>query len=112
MLQDRRPDVYTVNYAHNDYLQFLAELGVFGFAAGVLFAGRVLMVAVRRAVRSWAVDERFLMIACTGSLTAILLHSLVDFNLYMPANAMVLAWVCGIVMSGVGGNGRMKPIRD
>ena len=104
--------MFTVNYAHNDYLQFLAELGVFGFAAGVLFAGRVLMVAVRRAVRSWAVDERFLMIACTGSLTAILLHSLVDFNLYMPANAMVLAWVCGIVMSGVGGNGRMKPIRD
>ncbi len=105
--------MFTVNYAHNDYLQFLAELGVFGFLAGVVFAGRVVMVALGRAVRSWQGDERFLMIACAGSLTAILLHSFVDFNLYMPANAMVLAWVCGIVMSGAGGTrARAKPIRN
>jgi hypothetical protein len=33
------------------------------------------------------------MIACTGSLIAMLLHSLVDFNLF--------AWICGIVASGI-----------
>ncbi len=32
-------------------------------------------------------------------MTAILIHSLVDFNLYIPANAMVLAWVGGMATS-------------
>ena len=93
--------MFTVDYAHNDYLQLLAELGVFGFIAGLLLALRVLLAAVGRAAETWSVDERFLMIACTGSLTAIMLHSLVDFNLYVPANAMVLAWVSGIAITGL-----------
>jgi O-antigen ligase len=84
------------DYAHNDYLQFLAEMGVFG--AGILL---VLAVAtVRSAFRgTLAVSDPgawSLAIACAGSLSAILLHSAADFNLYIPANAMVVAWVAGI----------------
>ena len=30
------------------------------------------------------------------SMAAILLHSLGDFNLYIPANAMTLSWIAGI----------------
>jgi O-antigen ligase len=93
--------MFTVGYAHNDYLQLLTELGVFGFLAGLVLALRVLLAAVGRAVQTRSVDERFLMIACTGSLTAILLHSFVDFNLYVPANAIVLAWVGGIAITGL-----------
>ena len=37
-----------------------------------------------------------LSLACAGSLSAILLHSTADFNLYIPANAMVVAWVAAI----------------
>ncbi len=29
-------------------------------------------------------------------MAAIGLHSLADFNMYIPANAMILAWICGI----------------
>ena len=104
--------MFTVDYAHNDYLQLLAELGVFGFLAGLLLAFRVLLAAVGRAVETWSVDERFLMIACTGSLTAIMLHSLVDFNLYVPANAMVLAWVSGIAITGLREKRRRAPSAD
>ena len=32
-------------------------------------------------------------------MAAILLHSLDDFNLYIPANAMLLAWMAGIAAS-------------
>jgi hypothetical protein len=32
-------------------------------------------------------------------MVAILIHSLVDFNLYMPAEAMVFAWICGLAAS-------------
>jgi hypothetical protein len=37
-------------------------------------------------------------VACAGSLAAILLHSLADFNLYIPANAMLLAWIAGLTV--------------
>jgi hypothetical protein len=37
-------------------------------------------------------------VAGAGALAAILLHSLVDFNLYIPANAMLLAWIAGMVV--------------
>jgi hypothetical protein len=29
-------------------------------------------------------------------MAAILVHSLADFNLYIPANAMLLAWIAGM----------------
>jgi hypothetical protein len=29
-------------------------------------------------------------------MAAMLLHSVVDFNMYVPANGMVFAWVAGI----------------
>ena len=82
---------YTADFAHNDYLQVTAE---FGLPAFVLLIALALM-AYGTALRRTAIDNpgRFLAIACVGSLSAILLHSFVDFNLYMPANAMLATWV-------------------
>jgi len=39
---------------------------------------------------------RILALGCTAAMRAILFHSLVDFQLYVPANALVLAWICGL----------------
>ena len=39
---------------------------------------------------------RYFAVACAGALAAILVHSLADFNLYIPANAMLLAWIAGM----------------
>lgn len=86
----------TVDYAHNDYLQYLIELGIFGCAAGLLLVARVLYTTVQRAIHPRNPEQRFLMIGCLGSFTAIAIHSTVDFNLYMPANAMVLAWIAAL----------------
>jgi O-antigen ligase len=86
----------TVNYAHNDYLQVQAEMGAIGFVAGLVLVGRLLQQAVRGVRAAGSVDERYLAIACTASMTVMLLHSMVDFNMYVPANGMVFAWVAGI----------------
>jgi O-antigen ligase len=84
------------DHAHNDYLQFLIELGVVGFAIGaVLFTG-VLARAWRATTRASEPANRFLAIASIGALAAIGLHSVVDFNLAIPGNAMLLAWICGV----------------
>jgi O-antigen ligase len=87
----------TDDFAHNDYLQLLAELGVVGFAIGATLAFSVVKTAVREAVGSRDPGTRYFAVACTGALAAILVHSLADFNLYIPANAMLLAWIAGMI---------------
>jgi O-antigen ligase len=88
-----------INTVHNDYLQLLAELGVIGFALGASVILAVFLAAVRAAFGSGDPSTRYLAVACLSSLIAILIHSFTDYNLYIPANAMLLAWIAGIVAS-------------
>ena len=84
------------DYAHNDYLQFFAELGLVGFLIGGTFLFLILAKSVRFSLRHPDPNVRWLALACTGALVAIFIHSAADFNLYVPANAMLLAWICGL----------------
>ena len=86
----------TIDYAHNDYLQLLAELGMIGFLIGAALMLAVLAQAIRAASRHSEPNSRFLALACVGAMVAVLIHSLVDFNLYIPANAVLLAWISGM----------------
>jgi len=89
----------TINFAHNDYLQLLAELGMVGFLIAAVLMIAIYAKAVRGVIRIPDPNGRYLALACLGSLTAILLHSMADFNLYIPANAMVVAWIAGLSTS-------------
>jgi O-antigen ligase len=95
----------TLDFAHNDYLQILAELGIPGVA---MFAG-LLIWMVRRPLGE-AFSRRYgrhreLCIGLLGAFFAIALHSLTDFNLYIPANALAVAWLGGLAISpGLGGS--------
>ncbi|HML18893.1 MAG TPA: O-antigen ligase family protein, partial [Bryobacteraceae bacterium] len=84
------------NFAHNDYLEFAAELGGVGF---LILAGLMLTIfakTIRRVARGPDLDSRFLALGCAGSIAAIGVHSLADFNMYIPGNALMLAWISGI----------------
>jgi O-antigen ligase len=87
----------TVNFAHNDYLQLAAELGLLGFAM-VAALVILLMRPVVQAVLDGG-EVHFLALACLGAIVAILLHSLGDFNMYVPANSLVFAWIAGLASS-------------
>lgn len=82
-------DGKVVNHAHNDYLEALAETGAIGglcclwFLAVVLLSSLNCMADLGNSFSS-ALNLSGLM-ACSG----ILIHSLVDFNLHIPANALL-----------------------
>jgi O-antigen ligase len=87
-----------LDYAHNDYLQYLAEMGLAGFAiAATLLAGLLVRAVKAAGGASFPPGAtRWLAVGCTGAFAAILTHSMFDFNLYVPANAIVLAWIAGL----------------
>jgi O-antigen ligase len=88
-----------VNHAHNDYLELAADLGI--PAALVLFASVLLILA--RSIRVFLSGEgdfeKVVALACVGSIVAILLHSFADFNLYIPANALLFSAILGLAIS-------------
>ena len=87
--------VNRIDFAHNDYLQILTELGIPGTllagAFAVWFVSRMISVILwRGGSNSWE-----LAVGVLGATAALGMHSLADFNFYIPANAMAFAWLCG-----------------
>jgi O-antigen ligase len=88
-----------IDFAHNDYLQILAELGAFGAALAFALAMWILWRALRAVLQGGAIRHWELAVGLLWALFAIGLHSFADFNLYIPANAFVLAWLSGVAAS-------------
>ncbi len=92
--------------AHNDYLNTLADFGVLGLGGVLLALGLVAWGFFRswRQVRRSSDDfgakrsnrSAFVLGAGIGML-AILLHSWVDFNMHIPANAIVAVTLIGLL---------------
>lgn len=88
-----------VNHAHNDYLELASDLGI-PVAAGLTATLVWILVRAVRAFRAASRNmDKFFALGCVGGIGAILLHSLVDFNLYIPANALVFASLLGLAMA-------------
>jgi len=89
------------DHAHNDYLQVLAETGWIGFvlwlAFFVIFLARVIVRWVRNQ------DPYAVAIGAGGiaATMAILVHSFGEFNLQIPANALLLFIIMAITWRSV-----------
>jgi O-antigen ligase len=93
-------------YAHNDYAQALAETGVLGglvIVASLILFFRLAFSNLRQRLEQ---EAGWIRLGAGLAVCGLLIHSLVDFNLHIPANAAWFAVCAGI--SGLPGNLRLK----
>jgi O-antigen ligase len=87
---------FFVNQAHDDYMQLLVETGLLGFGVMIWFV-IVLYRHAWRKISNWTSDvSGAVALACLLGVTGILIHSAVDFNLQIPANAALFYVLCTI----------------
>jgi len=87
---------WDIDYAHNDYLQWLFEGGLFSGALVLLLV--VLYLLQWRRVFSggeWS-RFRFVQVGAGVGVFLLLLHELVDYNLLIPANSLYFSFLAGV----------------
>lgn len=86
------------DHAHNDYLQFLVEFGWVGTAPLALFVLYSLSQALRALWRRESYYRSGIGFGASMAIIALMVHSLTDFNLQIPANAATFVTVCAIAI--------------
>ena len=87
---------FFVNQAHNDYLQLLVETGLAGFLITLWFLVQLFRRAAAK-LKNWTESATgTLTVAALLGCTGILVHSALDFNLQIPANAALFYVLCAI----------------
>jgi len=90
---------FFVNHAHNDYLQLLVETGLAGFSIAVWFLVLMFRQAATK-LKNWTENASGAMtVAALLGCVGILVHSFLDFNLQIPANAALFYVLCAIAAS-------------
>ena len=82
--------------AHNDYLHFTSEVGVFLIPIIIW----MIIAFYRKGFRKLKNPSRLVRGTTLGAMsgvTAILIHSIVDFNLHIPANALLFTILVALV---------------
>jgi O-antigen ligase len=93
-------DGLVVDHAHNDYLEMLAETGVLG---GACMLGFIVLLAWRGLSNLRAAispDSRSLYSGALVGCTGLLIHSMVDFNLHIPSNALLFLLLAAMATCG------------
>jgi len=93
---DRTP--LRLEHAHNDYLEYLSELGVIGM---IMLMGGILFMAVSSFL-IWRTrkhpEVKGLVLGGMVALICILIHSITDFNLQIPANMLLFSIVLSMTI--------------
>jgi O-antigen ligase/tetratricopeptide (TPR) repeat protein len=86
-----------IDYAHNDWVQLLAETGWVGLA---LVGGGLVWLLGSGAARWFKGRDPFSLgigLGTLGALLAIAVHELTEFNLHIPANALLLSLIVALL---------------
>ena len=90
-------DGLIVDHAHNDYLELLADTGIIGGLCGLGFLA-ILFWQARNNLRVAATPmARSFYIGASSACVGLLVHSLVDFNLHIPSNALLFLLLASLL---------------
>lgn len=96
----RQDDIHLYyDHAHNDYFELLAEHGILGCLPLLLLIGMAMTKAIATMRQRKTLLFQAIAFAPMMAITAMIMHSTVDFNLQIPANAatfviiLAMAWV-------------------
>lgn len=85
-----------VSQAHNDYLQIVADCGVLGGVLAIWFVV-VFFKSLFQAIQHRDEVMSVMALGCGAGMVAILVHSLFDFNLQLPSNALLFLGLAAVV---------------
>jgi O-antigen ligase len=85
-----------IDYAHNDWAQFLAEAGMTGFAVILFGLGYFVFHLVRLWLHRRDPHALAMGVVPLAVLTTMGVHSFFDFNMHIPANVLILAAILAI----------------
>jgi O-antigen ligase len=86
---------------HDDYLNCLDDYGIVGFGLAMFFVAAVTLKFFRPLELDNRWQDRVLVATGFAAWAALLLHSFVDFNLHIPANAMLFFALTGLAMGRI-----------
>ena len=84
--------------AHNDYLNTLDDYGAVGLALALIFVVAVTVKFFRRPRGASRWQDRVLLTAGFTGWSALLVHSFLDYNMHIPANAFMLLALTGMAL--------------
>lgn len=86
-------------HAHNDYLQLIVETGLLGFLS-ILIALDLFILSLLKTLGHLSHEGKhfrfFLSLGALSGIVSLLIHSLADFNLHVPSNALYFAFLIGL----------------
>jgi len=87
------------NYAHNDYLEVWSDTGVFALLS-VIF---MLFLIIKKGFLSYKIAQssfkKYISLGAAIGILSIAIHSLGDFNLRIPANALLFSVIAGVIFN-------------
>jgi O-antigen ligase len=90
-----------VNHTHNDYLEALAETGILGGLCCAWFLGVLLWESIKRFRQLNTSFPAALQLSGMAACSGFLVHSLVDFNLHIPSNALLFFLMAHLATSEI-----------
>jgi O-antigen ligase len=94
-------DGFVVDHAHNDYLELLAETGLIGGLCMLGFVGLLVWRGLSNLRLANSPASRSLYSGALVGCIGLLIHSMVDFNLHIPSNALLFLLLAAMATSGV-----------
>jgi hypothetical protein len=87
--------------SHGDYLNCLDDYGLMGFGLALFFVAAVTLKFFRPLWLDNRWQDRVLVATGFAAWLALLVHSLVDFNLHIPANALLFFSLTGLALGRI-----------